>query len=60
LGDGRAIAASWPGARLVTTQGFGHHKILRSTEVIGRTVSFLLPALPPAAQPARTPAQQIA
>ncbi len=59
LGDGRAIAASWPGACLVTTQGLGHHKILRSAEVIGRTVSFLLPSLPTATRP-ETPAEQTA
>ncbi len=56
LGDGRAIAASWPGARLVTTQGLGHHKILRSAEIIGGTVSFLLPSLPIATRP-ETPAE---
>lgn len=52
LRDGRAIAASWPGARLVTTRGLGHHKILRSAEVIGEAVSFLLPSLAPALLPA--------
>lgn len=59
LRDGRAIAASWPGARLVTTRGLGHHKILRSAEVIGGTVSFLLGSVAPAAHPA-VPAEQIA
>jgi pimeloyl-ACP methyl ester carboxylesterase len=46
LGDGRAIAAAWPGARLVTTQGLGHHRILRSAEVHrrDRLVSSSLPA----------------
>ena len=46
LGDGRAIAASWPGSRLVATQGLGHHKILRSAEVIAGAVSFFLATLP--------------
>ncbi len=59
LGDGRAIAAAWPGALLVTTQGLGHHKILRSAEVIGRTVSFFRPSLSVAAR-RETPAEQIA
>ena len=59
LRDGRAIAASWPGALLVTTRGLGHHKILRSTEVVGGTVSFLLRSVAPAARPA-IPAEQIA
>ncbi len=52
LRDGRAIAASWPGARLVTTRGLGHHEILRSAEVIGEAVSFLLPSPAPAVLPA--------
>jgi dienelactone hydrolase len=60
LRDGRAIAASWPGANLVTTRGLGHHKILRSAEVIGGTVSFLLPFLVAAAHPATTLAERIA
>ena len=61
LRDGRAIAASWPGSLLVTTRGLGHHKILRSAEVVGGTVSFLLRsiAIAPAARPAG-PAEQIA
>jgi pimeloyl-ACP methyl ester carboxylesterase len=60
LRDGRDIAASWPGASLVTTRGLGHHKILRSAEVIGGTVSFLLPFLVAAAHPAATLAERIA
>lgn len=50
LGDGRAIAASWPGSRLVATQGLGHHKILRSAEVIGGAVAFFVSALPAIAE----------
>lgn len=39
--DGAAIAGAWPGARLLTTEGLGHRRILRDAEVIGRTVSFV-------------------
>jgi pimeloyl-ACP methyl ester carboxylesterase len=60
LRDGRAIAATWPGARLVTTRGLGHHKILRSAEIIGEAVSFLLPSLAPVILPAEEPVEQIA
>ncbi len=60
LRDGRAIAATWPGARLVTTRGLGHHKILRSAEVIGEAVSFFVSALAPAILPASDAAAKIA
>lgn len=39
--EGRALAAAWPGATLVPTSGFGHHRILRQPEVIERAVGFL-------------------
>ena len=39
--EGRAIAESWPRARLVVTRGLGHHRILRDREVIARAVAFL-------------------
>jgi pimeloyl-ACP methyl ester carboxylesterase len=39
--DGSTIAASWPGARLVTTSGLGHYRLLRDPEAIARAVSFL-------------------
>jgi pimeloyl-ACP methyl ester carboxylesterase len=38
---GQAFAEAWPGARLVTTRGLGHRRILRSPEVIEETVRFL-------------------
>jgi len=46
--DGKAIADAWPGAELRTTQGLGHHKILRDREVVAAAVAFL------AAQQARS------
>jgi pimeloyl-ACP methyl ester carboxylesterase len=39
--EGSAIAAAWPAARLVPLRGVGHHRILRSPEVIAGTVEFL-------------------
>ncbi len=39
--DGAAIARAWPGARLLTTSGLGHHRIVSDSGVIGQTLSFL-------------------
>ena len=39
--DGAAIAGAWPGARLVTTTGLGHRRILRDDQVIRDAVSFV-------------------
>jgi pimeloyl-ACP methyl ester carboxylesterase len=39
--DGAAIAAAWPGAALVTTEGIGHRKVLRDPRVVARVVDFL-------------------
>jgi pimeloyl-ACP methyl ester carboxylesterase len=41
LRDGAAIARAWPGARLVRTNGLGHHRILRDRGVIRRSADFL-------------------
>lgn len=41
LRDGLAIVSAWPGAELVVTRGFGHHKILRHPDVVSRAVRFL-------------------
>ncbi len=41
LRDGIAICRSWPKARLLVTSGLGHHRILRSPEVIRRAVRYL-------------------
>lgn len=39
--DGAAIASAWPGARLVTTTGLGHRRILRDERVVSEAVSFV-------------------
>lgn len=39
--DGAAIAKEWPGARLITTAGLGHRRILRDERIVGQAVSFL-------------------
>lgn len=38
---GRSIAAAWPGARLVTTQGLGHKRILQAEHVKDLAVDFI-------------------
>ena len=38
---GEEIAAAWPGAELLTTNGLGHRAVLRDPEVLQRTVAFL-------------------
>jgi pimeloyl-ACP methyl ester carboxylesterase len=38
---GRAIADAWPGARLVLTEGLGHHRLLRDPAVIDEAVRFV-------------------
>jgi pimeloyl-ACP methyl ester carboxylesterase len=39
--DGAAIARAWPGARLVTTAGLGHRRILRDERVVSQSVAFV-------------------
>lgn len=39
--DGAAIAAAWKGARLVTTGGLGHRRILRDAPVAHEAAAFL-------------------
>jgi pimeloyl-ACP methyl ester carboxylesterase len=39
--DGAAIAAAWPGARLLETQGLGHRRVLRDPAVVGAVAAFL-------------------
>lgn len=41
ISDSQAIAAAWPGAKLVTTQGLSHRGILRDATVIEKVVEFL-------------------
>lgn len=63
--DGAAIAGAWPDARLVTTEGLGHRRILHDAHVIGQVVRFLdglaaAPAMPlrPSASRAAAPSGQ--
>ena len=44
--DGRAIAESWPRARLLPTRGLGHHRILRDPDVVAAGVDFVRGAIP--------------
>ena len=39
--DGEAIAGAWPGARLVSTNGLGHRRILRDAGVVRQAVQFV-------------------
>jgi pimeloyl-ACP methyl ester carboxylesterase len=41
--DGAAIAGAWPGARLETTTGLGHRRILHDPAVIERIAEFIRP-----------------
>ena len=39
--DGRAFAAAWPGAEVLTTSGLGHRRILRDRRVVLATAAFV-------------------
>lgn len=39
--NGAAIAAAWPGAKLVTTEGLGHTRLVHDPGVVARAVAFL-------------------
>ncbi len=39
--EGAAIARAWPGARLVTTAGLGHRRILWDAKVVQQVVGFV-------------------
>jgi pimeloyl-ACP methyl ester carboxylesterase len=39
--EGERYARFWPGARLITTSGLGHNRILGDTAVIGAVLDFL-------------------
>lgn len=39
--EGQQIAAAWPAARLHTTRGLGHNRILRDADVIQVAVNFI-------------------
>ena len=40
--DGVALAAAWPGAKMLTTSGLGHRRILRDPSVIEAATRFVL------------------
>jgi pimeloyl-ACP methyl ester carboxylesterase len=39
--EGERYARHWPGARLLSTTGLGHHRIVDDCEVIGASLRFL-------------------
>jgi pimeloyl-ACP methyl ester carboxylesterase len=39
--DGQTLAAAWPGAELLATEGLGHRRIMRDPAVIGRVVGHV-------------------
>ncbi len=41
LADGRAMAAAWPGARLLITERLGHRRIMIAREVVRSVAAFL-------------------
>jgi hypothetical protein len=40
-GDGELYARHWHSARLLTTQGLGHHKVLNAPDVIQAVLAFI-------------------
>jgi pimeloyl-ACP methyl ester carboxylesterase len=45
--DGEAIAAAWPGARLLRTEGLGHRRVLRDPGVAAEVAAFVSERLAP-------------
>lgn len=45
---GAALAAAWPEGELLTTDGLGHHRLLRDPDVVRAVVDYVTP---PAARP---------
>lgn len=41
VAHGRDIARAWPGARLLTTEGLGHRRLLRDSTVLADVVGFV-------------------
>jgi pimeloyl-ACP methyl ester carboxylesterase len=52
--DSAAIARSWPGARLVTTTGLGHRRILRAPAAVAEATAFLAEPQSATAVPGRS------
>jgi len=40
IDDAKKIVAHWPKAHLVTTEGYGHYKLIKNPDVVGRVVAF--------------------
>lgn len=40
---GAALAAAWPEGELLTTEGLGHHRLLRDPEVVRAVVDYVTP-----------------
>ncbi|MDF2805627.1 MAG: hypothetical protein K0S43_573 [Cellulosimicrobium sp.] len=40
---GAALAAAWPEGELLTTEGLGHHRLLRDPEVVRAVVGYVTP-----------------
>jgi pimeloyl-ACP methyl ester carboxylesterase len=38
---GSSIVAAWPGARLITTEGLGHKRLVSEPEIVREAVAFL-------------------
>lgn len=45
LKEGQDLVDHWPGARLITTHGHGHHRLVRNPEVVDMAVGFMNGAL---------------
>ncbi|QJW38007.1 alpha/beta fold hydrolase [Cellulosimicrobium protaetiae] len=43
---GAALAAAWPEGELLTTEGLGHHRLLRDPEVVRAVVDYVTPVRP--------------
>ncbi|WP_313661620.1 alpha/beta fold hydrolase [Cellulosimicrobium cellulans] len=43
---GAALAAAWPEGELLTTEGLGHHRLLRDPEVVRAVVGYVTPVRP--------------
>lgn len=39
--EGQSLSHAWPGARLITTSGLGHRRILRDEEIVREAVGFV-------------------
>jgi pimeloyl-ACP methyl ester carboxylesterase len=50
--DGAALQAAWSGARLVSTTGLGHRRILHEPAVVAESVRFVAEAMPAGWDPA--------